>query len=491
MKKRGRLYVAIGVLSSAIFIVLAVRRLDFSDVARAFQHAELVPWLPLAVLSYITGHFVRGVRCRLLVSREAKLSLSTATNVVVFGYAVNNVLPARLGEFARAGLLAQTSGLPFVQSLTVTLLERVLDGLCLLLLLVVAGRMVPDVDWIHTTLGLGGLIFGIAAFGVLLAVAAPSTLLNVTSRVTHRFGTRLHGVGVTLVSQLVAGVSYIRTLSTALSISGLSVLVWLCEAGMFLALMPAFGIPANPWFALLAMCVTNLGILVPSTPGFIGAFHAFCMMAVMLAGVAEPVAFSYAALVHLSFYVPITLWGIAIAFTYGLSFGEMANRAAEARPIEAGAEQPLVSLRPARELRSAEPSRFFVTLVEALLPEDAALAARPRVVKDVAEFVQTELGDLPARLGWLLAIGLTGFRAITLLVKLRTVEALELPARRAWVETWAYGSFGLARQLFRGVRSTALLGYYDHPLVRAELIPQEKRGARVVTLETKRTHGAA
>jgi uncharacterized protein (TIRG00374 family) len=276
---------------------------------------------------------------------------------------VNNVLPARLGEFARAGMLAQTSGLPFVQSLTVTLLERVLDGLCLLLLLVVAGRMVPDVGLVHNMLRVGGLVFGIAAFGVLFAVAAPSALLNLTSRITHRFGARLYGVGIKLVSQLVAGVSYIRTLSSALSVMALSVLVWLCEAGMFYALMPAFGIPASPWFALLAMCVTNLGILVPSTPGFIGAFHAFCMMAVMLAGVSEPVAFSYAALVHLSFYVPITLWGFAIAFTYGLSFGEMANRAAEARPIEAGAE-PLVSLRGARAPEAARPARFWIALVE-------------------------------------------------------------------------------------------------------------------------------
>ncbi len=491
MKKRGRLYVAIGVLSSAIFLVLAVRRLEFSAVARAFQHANLVPWLPLAVLSYITGHWVRGVRCRMLVSREAKLSLSTATNVVVFGYAVNNVLPARLGEFARAGMLAQHSGLPFVQSLTVTLLERVLDGLCLLLLLVIAVGMVPDVGWIHSMLKLGGLVFGIAALGVLLAVAAPSTLLNVTSRVAHRFGPRVHGLGVTLVSQLVAGVSFIRTLSSALSIIGLSIVVWLFEAGMFLCLLPAFDIGLDPWLALLAMCVTNLGILVPSTPGFIGVFQFVCMRAVMLVGVSQPVAFSYAALVHLSFYVPITLWGFAIAFTYGVSFGEMANRAAEARPIEAGAEQPLVSLRPVREPKASEPSRFFVALVEALLPNDVALADRQQVVQDVARFARTELGDLPARLGWLLAIGLTGFRVITVLVKLRTLEALELGARRAWVERWAYGSFGLARQLFRGVRSTALLGYYDHAQVRAELIPREKPGARVLTLESKRTHGAA
>ena len=108
------------------------------------------------------------------------------------------------------------------------------------------------------------------------------------------------------------------------------------------------------------------------------------------------------------------------------------------------------------------------------------------MVRDVAQFVQTELDDLPARFGWLLAIGLSGFRTITMLVKLRRFEALELEARRAWVERWAFGSFSLARQLFRGVRSTALLAYYDHALVRAQLLPREKAGA-----QSRRRSGAS
>ncbi len=44
---------------------------------------------------------MRGVRCRLLVRREANLGVITASNIVIVGYASNNVLPARLGEFVR------------------------------------------------------------------------------------------------------------------------------------------------------------------------------------------------------------------------------------------------------------------------------------------------------------------------------------------------------------------------------------------------------
>ncbi|MCA9646216.1 MAG: flippase-like domain-containing protein, partial [Myxococcales bacterium] len=96
-KGRRVVFVLAGLLSSAAFMLLAVRRLAFDDVTRALTHAELWPWLPLGVLSYLAGHAVRGIRCRRLASGEARLTRTTATNVVVLGYAVNNILPARLG----------------------------------------------------------------------------------------------------------------------------------------------------------------------------------------------------------------------------------------------------------------------------------------------------------------------------------------------------------------------------------------------------------
>lgn len=473
MKNRRRVAIALGAVSSAVFIALAVRHLEIDSVRRALSGARVWPWIPLAVLSYLVGHSVRGVRCRLLVSREATLGLPTATNVVVLGYAVNNVVPARLGELARAGMLAQTSGLPFVHSLSVTFLERILDGLALLLLLVVAGAMFPEITWLGATLRVGGLVFGVAALCVVLAIVAPSAILTVASRASQIFGARVHDLLVGAVSQLVAGVSYLRSLSSAAAIAGLSLLVWLLEGGMFLAILPAFGVSPDPWLALVAMCVTNLGILAPSTPGFIGPFHFFCMTTLAAVGVSEPVAFGYAVVVHLSFYVPITLWGVGIAFAYGVSFGEMASQAAEARPLSPEAERkPVATLRPARRA-SAEPRPATVAVCEAVVPLDQLPAGTDAsaIVLDVARFVDDETRDLPGKLAWLFAIGMLGFRMLSLLRFLRPIERVPLAARRAWVERWAYGSLAPARQLFRGVRSTALLAFYEHEEVREQLMP--------------------
>src|SRR5205814_8202164 len=90
--------VAIGALASAVFVYLAVRHLDLESLKAAWRGSTLLPWLPIGIASYLLGHIVRGHRCRLLVRHEAALRLMTASNIVVVGYASNNVLPARLGE---------------------------------------------------------------------------------------------------------------------------------------------------------------------------------------------------------------------------------------------------------------------------------------------------------------------------------------------------------------------------------------------------------
>jgi len=108
----------IAVLGPAAFVWLAVRGFRYEDIASVLASAKPWPWLPLAVASYVAGHLARGYRCKLLVQRDARLTVGAASNIVVAGYAGNNVLPARLGEIVRAGMLVSRTGVPLVQALT-------------------------------------------------------------------------------------------------------------------------------------------------------------------------------------------------------------------------------------------------------------------------------------------------------------------------------------------------------------------------------------
>ena len=466
-----------GVAISAGFVWLAVRHLDASAVARAWQSAKPWPWLPLAVLSYVTGHLVRGARLRFLVRREAGLPLTTASNVVIVGYATNNVLPARLGELARAGMLAERTGMPLSQALTVTFIERILDGVTILFLLVASALLTQPAGWVAELARVGALVFG-AAFALLgVAAALPRLLLSAVSRLSQPLGAKWHDRLLSLANGVVNGAAAVRTPRDAAVIALSSLGVWLLESAMFVCVLPALGMPLRVDWGLTAMSVTNLGILVPSTPGFIGPFHFFCAAAITSQGVTPNIALAYAVLVHLTFYVPATLWGASAMLWYGVQVGKTVAlaRAARRSPGEALLSGVRVRVIARRDAAAPEPvvSSFDRALTEALLP--AELSNDAGSVRDVSGFLVGQIGALPAKLRGLYLAGMTLFRLWVRARYFASFERLPIEARRAAVTSWAAGPFPLGRQLFRAPQSTVLLAAYELPSAEPLLTPRELR----------------
>lgn len=241
--RRAHWATLVGLAIGVGFVWLAFRKLEPRDILAALGAARIWPWVPLAMLSYLAGHAVRGIRCRWLVSHDANLPLATATNVVVLGYAVNNILPARMGEVARAALLGERIGMPFVQSLTVTLLERILDGWTMLLLFSVGLALTPVGGGMLETAILAATFFAAVSAGILTMLVAPYRVAELASqaagRVRPAWQDRIWGLCVSVSN----GLGYLRRPSDALRIGALSVVVWLLETGMFLMMLPAFGLP--------------------------------------------------------------------------------------------------------------------------------------------------------------------------------------------------------------------------------------------------------
>jgi glycosyltransferase 2 family protein len=325
--------VVVGLASSGIFLALSLRRIDLGDVGHMLVTAQWWPWYVLAPVIYMAGHFVRGVRCRRILRPHAELSTWDATNIVITGYGANNVLPARMGELVRAYMLTRVARVSLSLSLAITFLERFLDGLVITGILVVAGVFMPLPEWGRRLLWVASAVFLTALLGVVLVMAAKPLVLRVVRAVTARFpaavGTRL----TSIVDRAIGATDCLRDAPLAAQIVLLSAAVWLVEGGMFLVILPAFGVPANPLWAALALSVTNLGILFPSSPGYIGPFHYFCMQALLMVGVARETALGYAIMAHLLYYVPVTVWGLSALAVYGIDLTTAARAADGVKPV--------------------------------------------------------------------------------------------------------------------------------------------------------------
>jgi hypothetical protein len=213
------------------------------------------------------------------------------------------------------------------------------------------------------------------------------------------------------------------------------------------------------------MSMTNLGIMLPSTPGFVGTFHFFCSQALQAQGATQALALSYAILVHLTFYIPATLWGAGAMLWYGVEVGATAAYAKAARvspnvtKVSEGVTVHFIARMQAVN-RHVTTSAFDRALVEALLSDFGTVKSADS--RWVAEFVAGQMCALPARTRGLYLAGMLLFRSYVRVRYGRSFCDLAVIHRRTAIDSWAFGPFGPLRQLFRPVRSTFLLGYFDH-----------------------------
>jgi hypothetical protein len=362
-------------------------------------------------------------------------------------------------------MLVSRTGVPLVQALTITVIERLFDVVAILGLLGASFWFVQPAPWMRSLVQTHALALGIALAFAASAVLVPGVILSVTSRLSLPAGPKWHARVLAVTTHVVNGASALRDLRCALSVVAASLVAWTFEAGMFVLVLPALGLALDPVMAVLSMATTNLAILAPSTPGFIGPVHEACARAAVSQGVPSTVAVSYAFLVHLAFYVPGTLWGAAVMMTYGVRAAAQAallyaaSRAHSTRDL-AGLEVAFIA-RVDQHRRDARPTRFERALIEALLPDQHPVD-RSAAIDEAVHFAVHAMASLPSPLRFMFGCGMLVFRLFAAVRYGRPFASLVPARRRQAVSSWAFGPIGPFRQLFRPVRSTALLAYFEH-----------------------------
>src|SRR5262245_23208631 len=120
----------VGLLLSAVFVALALRNINLAEFAAALRHAHWI-WVLPAMALYFAGHVFRGLRSRLILKPHTDVSWIRAMNLILAGYAANNVLPARLGELIRTYVLGRLQSMSKATALSTVFVERVFDGMAI------------------------------------------------------------------------------------------------------------------------------------------------------------------------------------------------------------------------------------------------------------------------------------------------------------------------------------------------------------------------
>lgn len=310
-----------GVLS-LLFLALAVRGVSWSELRQAAPHIDL-PLAALAACGALVQVVARAWRWQLLL--DPSPPLGPLTRVLLVGSAVNNVLPARVGDVARAFLLRR-EGVEPATALASIVVERLADVAVAVALLAAALTLAPLPDFVVDA-GLLSLAFaGVALLALwLLQRAGGRPLERLWPLLPRRLTESLEPVAELFVNGLAKSLSLRRM--PALLLASLLVAftmlapIWLC----FLAT----GLEPTPASCLVVTVFISFAVMIPAAPGHLGTLQWACVVALGIYGVADSPALLFSLVVHVVHWLPVTVFGLAILWARGLRLGDLGRRASE------------------------------------------------------------------------------------------------------------------------------------------------------------------
>ena len=304
----------VGIPLGALFAYLAARQVEWSDVSAALGRADAAP-LAGAVAAMLGVYVVQALRWRWLARADADLPRRTFLKYVLAGIAVNNVVPGRPGDLLRAQWLGTESGAPRSRTLATVMVDRASDVFALVAALAVGFAATSHPTWLRNLALLAAAAAAVIA-AVLVVSRAHSVRRVADRRNQHgRLLTRAWRLGATVLTAMGRSVNR-RDAAVAGALSAVAWTSW--AAGAWLV-AHSLGIALSPLELALVTGVVNLGVAIPSSPGFVGTYQWLCVSVLGLFGVAPAAAFAFAVLLHASWFVPTTLAGATLLVRAGAS----------------------------------------------------------------------------------------------------------------------------------------------------------------------------
>ncbi len=310
----------IGLIVSAVCLYFAFQGIQLDQVANAVRGMDFV-WLVPAVLFFVVSYGGRVFRWQLLFSPQC-IRLRSVFHALNIGYFLSNILPARLGDLVRAYLIGDIENVSKARALSTVVVERMSDGLTVVLVLALTALFVPNVPLEAREGAIGVAVAGIAGIVFLLVLSFQKERgLGLLRRFTARFSLLQKPALWKALESLIDGFAVLRSPRPILGVGLWSLDAWVLGGLMYWAVMRSMSLDLPVPAAFLVMAVTSLVVVVPSAPGYIGVFHAVATLTLTsVYGIDKSTALSYAIVMHAFTYIWLIVLGIYSIWHEGVSY---------------------------------------------------------------------------------------------------------------------------------------------------------------------------
>lgn len=284
----------------------------FHDIrpGRLFSDFSRIRWglVALGIVCDVLSYVCQGVRWHLLLRPLGRVSVLRTTQATYAGLFINEVLPMRVGEPARAFLVSRWIPAPFVRIIPSMALERLFEGVWLAagigltaILVPLPGNLVRSAD----VLGVAVLVLT-AAF-VLFVFRTPKTPRAGPDGAVSRRGwigrarSALRGLG--------DGFREIGLTRNTYLAFGISLGLFVFQALSFWLILIGYGIGLSFWVGAAVFLIIHFGTALPNAPANVGSYQFFCVLGLTLFGVDKTVATGFSVVVFVLLTLPLLLLG--------------------------------------------------------------------------------------------------------------------------------------------------------------------------------------
>lgn len=315
MKKRFDIKFWLGIAVSVFFMLLLFRKIDFNQLWSALVRVDY-RYIVLAVVCTFISYFLRAVRWHYLLIPEKRIPLSSLYPATIIGYMANNLLPARLGEFVRAYVLAQREGLQTPTVFASLVIDRLFDGFTVMLILlftIFTLRLPQGMAEAETVLRTGGVVTFIlyAAVIVFLFLLKRQTMRTLawTGILLKPFPQKLSDRLIPLLGSFIGGIRMSSKGGHIAAVLASSLAVWLfCIIPVDMVLQ-GFGIHLPITASMFILVLLVFAVMVPASPGYIGTYHYACFKGLSAFGIEESISVSIALVIHGTAFFPVIIAG--------------------------------------------------------------------------------------------------------------------------------------------------------------------------------------
>lgn len=311
----------LGLAISAVFVYLALKGLNLTEVWVDLQEANYW-WIVPGVIVYFVAVWARAWRWHYLLRPIKNITLVNMFPVVVIGYMGNNVYPFRAGEVIRAWVLKRNEGVSISASLATIIVERIFDGLVMLIFVFVALPFAPvPAPYDRVIIWMTLLFFGALA-GFFVLALRPEFTRRLYTAVFRRFipGEALQDNLLRIADRFMDGLASLRSpVDMAMTLLS-SIAIWLTETGKYWFVMHAFDFQVSFFVLMLMTAVVNLATTLPSSPGYVGTFDEPGIEVLKAFGVEVNIAAAYTLVLHAALWLPITLLGVYYMLRQGIKW---------------------------------------------------------------------------------------------------------------------------------------------------------------------------